>query len=169
MWYQLVKGQGRRDESIRELASVMRDMLASLSEVKDLNKIEILRSLISTAMTRVAECAEFINSYAQHGFWGNRVHCLPMDTSYQFDLGRLARQSMSSYTADTIQRFQQAFSQLQQRFIDAVSIQTLEMVSESHQVIEVLRTDLRSIQSIFVAQSDRGKNSFSTCGISASL
>jgi len=48
----------------------MREMLASLSEVKDLNKIEMFRSVISVAMTRVRECAEFIVSYAKHGFWG---------------------------------------------------------------------------------------------------
>jgi len=145
----------------------MRDMLASLSEVKDLSKIELLRSVIGIAMTRVAECAEFINSYAQHGFWGKHVHRLAMDTSYRFSLGRLTRQSLSSYTADTIERFQKAFSHLQQKFADAVSIQTLKMVSESHQVIDVLRKDLRSIQRTFVAQADRGKNYSLTCDISA--
>jgi hypothetical protein len=82
MWYQLIRNQGQRDESIQELASFMRDMLASLSEVKDLNKIEMLRSVISIAMTRVGECAEFINSYAQHGFWGELVRCLPIDMSH---------------------------------------------------------------------------------------
>jgi hypothetical protein len=138
----------------------MRDMLASLSEVQDLKKIEMLRSVISIAMTRVGQCAEFIISYAQHGFWGELVHYLPIGTSHRIDLGRLARQSLSSYTADTIQRFQQAFSELKQKFTDAVSIQTLKMVSESHQVIEVLRKDLRNIEGIFVAQVDRGKHFF---------
>ena len=146
----------------------MRDMLASLTEVKDLNKIDMLRSVISIAMTRVGECAEFINSYAQHGFWGEFVHRPRIDTSHGIDLGRLARQSLSRYTADTIQRFQQAFSELKQKFTDAVSIQTLKMVSESYQVIEVLRKDLRSIEGTFVAQVDRGKHSFSTGDTTAS-
>jgi hypothetical protein len=79
--YQLVKKQGQRDESIHGLASSMRDMLASLSEVKDLNKIEMLRSVINIAMTRVGESAEFIISYAEHGFWGELVRCLPIDVS----------------------------------------------------------------------------------------
>jgi len=48
----------------------MRDMLASLSEVKDLRKIDMLQSVIKIALTRVDECAKFIESYAQHGFWG---------------------------------------------------------------------------------------------------
>jgi len=137
----------------------MRDMLASLSEVKDLKKIEMLRSVISIAMTHVVECAKFINSYAQHGFWCKPLHRLPMDTPYRFGLGRLARQSLSSYTADTIERFQKAFSHLQQKFADAVSVQTLKMVSETHQVIDVLRKDLRSIEGAFVAQVDRGQYS----------
>src|ERR1700730_322650 len=135
----------------------MRDMLASLSEVKDLKKIEILRSIISIAMTRVGECAEFINSYAQHGFWGEFVHCPRIDTSHGIDLGRLARQSLSRYTADTIQRFQQAFSELKQKFTDAVSIQTLKMLSENHQVVEALGKDLRNIEGAVVAQVDRSK------------
>jgi len=59
-----------RDESIQTLASFMRDMLASLSEVKDLRKIDMLQSVIKIALTRVDECAKFIESYAQHGFWG---------------------------------------------------------------------------------------------------
>jgi hypothetical protein len=146
----------------------MRDMLASLFAVKDLNKIEMLRSLIGIAMTRVGECAEFINSYAEHGFWGEPIHCLPIDTSHRSDLGRLVRQSLSSYTVDTIQRFQQAFSELKQKFTTAVSIQTLKMVSESHQVIEVLRKDLRSIEGTFVAHVDRGKHSFTTNNVTAS-
>jgi hypothetical protein len=74
--YQLIKKQGDRDESIQTLASFMRDMLASLSEVKDLAKIEMLRSVIKIAVTRVDECAKFIESYAQHGFWGEFAHCL---------------------------------------------------------------------------------------------
>jgi hypothetical protein len=147
----------------------MRDMLAALSEMKDLNKIAMLRSVISIAMTRVGECAEFIISYAQHGFWGEFVHCPTIDTSHGFDLGRLVRQSLSSYTADTIQRFQQAFSELEQKFTDAVSIQTLKMVSESHQAIEVLRKDLRSIEGTFVAQVDRGEHPFSTSDITPCL
>jgi hypothetical protein len=61
----------------------MRDMLASLSEVKDLNKIEMLRSVISIAMTRVGECAEFIISYAKHGFWGELSRCLLIDRSHR--------------------------------------------------------------------------------------
>jgi hypothetical protein len=76
LWYQLIKKQGDRDESIQTLASFMRDMLASLSEVKDLGKIEMLRAVINIAVTRVDECAKFIESYAQHGFWGEFVHCL---------------------------------------------------------------------------------------------
>ena len=57
----------------------MREMLAHLSEVKDLNKIEMFRSVISVAMTRVRECAEFIVSYAKHVFWGELDRCLPID------------------------------------------------------------------------------------------
>jgi hypothetical protein len=74
--YQLIKKQGDRDESIQTLASFMRDMLASLSEVKDLAKIEMLRAVIKIAVTSVDECAKFIESYAQHGFWGESAHCL---------------------------------------------------------------------------------------------
>jgi hypothetical protein len=48
-------------------------MLASLSEIQDLEKIKILQSVISDAMTRIRECAEFIDAYAQHGFWGEFV------------------------------------------------------------------------------------------------
>ena len=146
----------------------MRDMLASLSEVKDLDKIEMLRTVIGIAMTHVGECAEFINSYAQHGFWGEFVRSPPIGTSHRIDLGRLARQSLSSYTADTIQRFQQVFAELKQKFSIAVSIQTMKMVSETHQVVEVLRKDLRSIEGTFVAQVDRGKHSLSTSDITAS-
>ena len=51
----------------------MRDMLASLSEIKELEKIEILQSVINDAMTRIYDCAEFIQAYAQHGFWGEFV------------------------------------------------------------------------------------------------
>jgi hypothetical protein len=74
LWYQLVKKQGDRNESIHALASCMRDMLESLSEVKDLGKIMVLRSVIKIAVTRVDECAKFIESYAQHGFWGGFAH-----------------------------------------------------------------------------------------------
>jgi hypothetical protein len=63
--------QAERDESIKALAASMRDMLESLSEVNDLAKIELLRSVITVAMTRVDECAKFINAYAQYGFWGD--------------------------------------------------------------------------------------------------
>jgi hypothetical protein len=45
-------------------------MLASLAAVKDLKKIEMLQSVIKIAMTCVHECAKFIISFAQHGFWG---------------------------------------------------------------------------------------------------
>jgi hypothetical protein len=51
--------KGDRDESIQTLASFMRDMLASLSEVKDLSNIEMLQSVIKIAVTCVDECAEF--------------------------------------------------------------------------------------------------------------
>jgi hypothetical protein len=76
LWYQLIKKQGDRNESIKTLASFMRDMLASLSEVKDLAKIEMLRSVINIAVTRVDVCAKFIESCALRGFWGEFAHCL---------------------------------------------------------------------------------------------
>jgi hypothetical protein len=72
----------------------MRDMLASLSEVKDLEKIELLRSVIGLAMTRVRECAEFIDAYAQHGFWSEFVHHLPIVMSHCLCPGRVVRQSL---------------------------------------------------------------------------
>jgi hypothetical protein len=70
---QLVKKQGDRDGNIKALAFSIRDMLASLSEIQDLEKIKILHSVISDAMTRIRECAEFIDAYAQHVFWGEFV------------------------------------------------------------------------------------------------
>jgi hypothetical protein len=70
---QLVKKQGDRDANIKALASSIRDMLASLSEIRDLEKIKLLHSVISDAMTRIRDCAEFISAYAQHGFWGALV------------------------------------------------------------------------------------------------
>jgi hypothetical protein len=52
----------------------MRDMRESLSEVKDLGKVKMLRPVIEIAVTRVDECANFIESYAQHGFRGECSH-----------------------------------------------------------------------------------------------
>ena len=51
----------------------MRDMLASLSAIQELEKIKLLQSAFDLAMTRIDECAEFIKVYAQHGFWGELV------------------------------------------------------------------------------------------------
>jgi hypothetical protein len=67
---QLVKEQGDRDESIKALAASMRDMLASLSEIQDLEKIKLLQSAIDLAVTLIDDCAKFIKAYARHGFWG---------------------------------------------------------------------------------------------------
>jgi len=69
-----VKRQGSRDENIQELAFSMRDMLGSLAEVKQLEKIQLLESVINAVMTRVAECAKFIIGYSQHGFWGESTN-----------------------------------------------------------------------------------------------
>src|SRR5580704_9875919 len=49
-WDQLVKNQQDRDSNIKSLALSMRDMLASLSEIDDLEKIKILQSVIVDAM-----------------------------------------------------------------------------------------------------------------------
>jgi hypothetical protein len=114
----------------------MRDMLESLSEVKDLGKIEMLRSVIKIAVTRVDECAKFIDSYAQHGFWGEFAHSPAVTCLIERGVGRLPRQSLSSHTADTIQRFQNAFAKPKQIFNDAVSVQTPKIVAATHPAFE---------------------------------
>jgi hypothetical protein len=82
-WRQLVKAQGDRDENIQALAAFMRDMLASLSEIQELEKkIKLLDSAIDLAMTRIDECAEFIIVYARHGFWGEPVRLAVAYVSY---------------------------------------------------------------------------------------
>jgi sulfopyruvate decarboxylase TPP-binding subunit len=70
---QLVKKQGDRDENIKALAASMRDMLASLSEIQELEKIKLLQTAIDGATSRMNECAEFVIVYARHGFWGEFV------------------------------------------------------------------------------------------------
>ena len=146
-----MKKQGVRDENIKALASSMRDMLASLSEIKDLEKIKILQSVITDAMTRIHDCAEFIQAYAQHGFWGESSSSCDCRRGLG-GLGRLVRQSLSSYTADTIQMFRGDFSQLEAKFNNSVAIQTLITTVESHQLVGVLKDDIKAI---LVAQSDR--------------
>jgi hypothetical protein len=74
--------------------------------------------------------------------------------SHQIGLGRLVRQSLSSYTVDTIQRFQNDFGQLKEKFNNAVSIQTLKTVVDSHQLVGILKDDLRDIKVTLVAQAD---------------
>jgi hypothetical protein len=126
--------------------------------VKDLAKIKMLRSVINIAVTRVDECAKFIESYAQRGFWGEFAHCLAVTYLIEIDVGRLVRQSLSSHTADAIQRFQYAFAELKQKFNEAVSLQTLRMVAETHQGFEVMNKTLSDLGDILVAQTDRGKH-----------
>ena len=70
---QLVKKQGDRDENIKALAAAMRDMLASLSEIQELEKIKLLQNAVDVATSRMDECAEFVKVYARHGFWGGFV------------------------------------------------------------------------------------------------
>ena len=54
----------------------MRDMLASLTSVENLqDKIDVLNSMIKDAMKCVADCAEFIMHYTQHGFLGKDRIC----------------------------------------------------------------------------------------------
>jgi hypothetical protein len=158
LWYELFKKQGHRDESIQTLASFMRDMLASLSEVKDLRKIEMLRSVIKIALRHVDECAKFIESYAQHIFWGEFARCLAVTCLIDIDVGRFVRQSLSSHTANTIQWFQNAFAELKQKVNDAVSIQTLRMVAETHRAFEVMNKTLSDLGDGLVAQADRGRH-----------
>jgi hypothetical protein len=68
--------QQQRDDNIKALALLMRDMLSSLSEIDALEKIKTLQSIVVGAMTRIRECAEFIQAYAQHGFWSKFTHLL---------------------------------------------------------------------------------------------
>ena len=49
-------------------------------------------------MTRIYDCVEFIQVYAQHGFWGGFVRRVTVGVA-QSCLGRLIRQSLSSYTS----------------------------------------------------------------------
>ena len=66
------------------------------------------------------------------------------------EIGRLIRQSLTSHTADTIQRFLEAFSQLKENFKTAVAVQTLS-------IVDVLKVNLRSIEATISDKADKGK------------
>src|SRR5438477_9306785 len=76
----------------------------------------------------------------------------------EFGLGRFVRQSLSSNTAEIIQRFQQVFSELTMKFNNSVSIQILKTVVEGHRAVGALKDDLRDIKVSLVAQADNGKS-----------
>ena len=99
--------QAERDEGIKALASSMRDMLASLSEVNDLAKIELLRSVVALAMTRVNECANFINAYARHGFWGHSIYLVHLSAHL---IPVISRPPRSSVAVESYGRHDRAIS-----------------------------------------------------------
>ena len=83
----------------------MRDMLASLSEIDDLEKIKMLHSIIVDAMDCIRKCAEFIEAYVQHGFWGESALRSSIETSDRFEIGRFGRELLSSNVTGKIERF----------------------------------------------------------------
>src|SRR4030081_1398647 len=102
------------------------------------------------------------SSMRMHSMVSGVMHALytSPNTSTDIASGRLVRQSLSSRTAETIQRFQQTFSELKEKFMSAVSIQTLKVVFENHQV---LRDDLTNIRGALDAWADQGNGSIHEC------
>src|SRR5262245_23994240 len=70
------------------------------------------------------------------------------------DIGRLIRQSLTSHTADTIQRFQEGFAQLKEKFNTAVTVQTLKVTVE---IVDILKDNLRSVKTAISDKADKGK------------
>jgi hypothetical protein len=71
------------------------------------------------------------------------------------DLGRLIRQSLTSRTADTIQRFQEDFARLKKKFNTAVAIQTLNVAVG---IVGLLRKqNLGSIEAAITDKADEGR------------
>jgi len=72
--------------------------------------------------------------------------------------GRVVRQSLSSRTADAIQKFQTSFSDLEQKFESAVSIQTLTTTVEIREDFRIVKKDLKSMGDVIVAQAEQGSS-----------
>ena len=70
------------------------------------------------------------------------------------EIGRLIRQSLTSHTADTIQRFQEGFTQLKEKFNSAVAVQTLKATVE---IVDLLKTNLGSIETAITDKADEGR------------
>ena len=70
--------------------------------------------------------------------------------------GRVVRQSLSSQTADTIEKFKKGFSDLQDAFKRGIKLQ--HVIS-----IDIMKTDLRDIKETFSEFADDGRFHLSLC------